>query len=502
MSLVLPKSYSKTTCFVLFLILLYSLVLNLWNNDFPLGYHPDEAKKVRFIEQSQQDFYHPILLLQVVRSLNFVIDIKNSQHLAELGRTVSGILGTALVAISFFIAKRRLTPQWALIFAFALATSPILVIHSHYLKEDIIFVCFLMLSLLLLLRCFDWPTKTRFFLFGIAAGLTISSKYIGFIIFPIYLLAPIIYRCQNKKNIYIGLLFGFIIALISFLIINLPLFKDVEIFMKGLSFETNHALNGHSVITPIPIYFYEYWFSYYVVNGLIPGITGVLTLLGIGYLLYVLFLWKRASNEDRLFSFFLLCFYLVIEISPLKTTMRYVMPLVPLFILFSCCAVIKIMQMTLESLLTKKIASIGVLIVFSAGLVYETWDTLHLDYYLAHDTRAQLVAWYQEKKPSEVVCEHYTGVAKRANCLGVLNLEEEKLAGVKYLVASKLNYNRFYVAKNLHTHTPKVDEIYNAYEYLFSLPYIEIKPTYKSFDFSNPVIRIISIEQDSRSPDV
>lgn len=47
-----------------------SLTLTWTNNNFPLGYHFDEPKKVTFIITGEQDFHHPILMLELVRWAN------------------------------------------------------------------------------------------------------------------------------------------------------------------------------------------------------------------------------------------------------------------------------------------------------------------------------------------------------------------------------------------------------------------------------------------------
>ncbi|MFC1745172.1 hypothetical protein ACFL35_14350 [Candidatus Riflebacteria bacterium] len=102
------KIPSYMSCFRIFSlagILLFSLFLNLWNNDFPLGYHVDELKKTSYILTGRQDFKHPILMLNIIRFINLFLKVKDPQKLVEMGRTVSGIFGTPGVLVFFLVAN-------------------------------------------------------------------------------------------------------------------------------------------------------------------------------------------------------------------------------------------------------------------------------------------------------------------------------------------------------------------------------------------------------------
>ena len=66
-------SISSKRMAVLIGILIFSLFLNHWNADFPPEYQGDELKKILFIQEGRQDFQHPILMLQAVRSLNYFL---------------------------------------------------------------------------------------------------------------------------------------------------------------------------------------------------------------------------------------------------------------------------------------------------------------------------------------------------------------------------------------------------------------------------------------------
>jgi len=82
---------------VLLVGILLTIALNFWNNDFAFGLHPDEKKKVRFVQTGNQDFHHPILMIQAGRIVNHVVKTGNKQELIPYLRSVSAISGLLLV---------------------------------------------------------------------------------------------------------------------------------------------------------------------------------------------------------------------------------------------------------------------------------------------------------------------------------------------------------------------------------------------------------------------
>jgi len=73
-------------------LLFLSAGLNLYNNTFPLGYHYDEPKKVRFVKSGDQDFHHPLLMLQIVRIANRVLGYRDDHKIVVLGRSTMALV--------------------------------------------------------------------------------------------------------------------------------------------------------------------------------------------------------------------------------------------------------------------------------------------------------------------------------------------------------------------------------------------------------------------------
>ena len=74
--------------------------------------------------------------------------------------------------------------------------------------------------------------------------------------------------------------------------------------------------------------------------------------------------------------------------------------------------------------------------------------------------------------------------------------------GVTHVVASSFAYERYYRGAELPGQADYIYRGHAQYEQLFSLPYVEIRPQYMSFAFSNPTIRIVDIRplRDAAKP--
>lgn len=473
------------------ILLLASFLLFFHNNDFPLGYHPDEVKKVDFIQNGTQDFYHPILLLQSVRGANGILRITDPQKIAELGRLISALAGVVMVGATFFLAKRLMPPAWALLASAMTAACPLIAVHAHYLKEDLLFTCFAMLTLLQLLRTLDAPKASQFVLLGILLGLAASSKYVGALLIPLCLIAPCILPDGTKAKYFKGLIVSGILALTTFLTINYPLLSDPALFLRGVDYEFHHAVQGHDYLAPIPISPFDFWFGFHFLYSLIPGIGFITALLGALYTFSVIFSWRKSSQDEKILSLFILLFYFAAELSPLKPFpdfMRYMIPVVPPLAIFACQACRFLFR-------GKRILpAIGLTSFLLAAAGYSAWNTISLVKNMSHDTRDISTLWMMEHE-GEYLAERYTGKnqSNRYRTLADTNIEKAQAEGIKYLIISSFVYDRIVFAKTLPHHDPAIDAILNDYHRLLTYPYIEIKSDTPSYAFTNPTIKIIDI---------
>lgn len=498
------KSNKKVQGCIILFILLFSLGLNFWNLNFSYEYHIDEIKKVKLIQENDQGFFHPILLLQAAKLANMFLRYEDLHNVALVGRGVSAISGALTVWLIYLVARRKLSFKYAAATALAAATSPIIVVHSHYFKEDMVFSCCVLFSIYRLLRFFDHgealckPDRSWISL-GFAVGLAFSAKYIGFLFVPILLFLPLILSLPDKQTWYKKILSALLLAFTTFLLINYPLFFNLEKFFTHLNYEITHALSGHGVIglgnqDPIAITYRDFWFGFHLMYSIVPGMTLLMALFGVGCFLYAVFKWRVLGQQEKILVFTALFFYLAVECSPMKPFpdfMRYVLPIIPILLYFGFKG---IQYLSKKHVLLCRIASPILLI----GMGYAAWDSSQLIYHLRHDTRDLAVEWIAQSGKN-VKGELYTTFDRRIRTVSSLDISNERKQGVEYLLVSNFMYDRIMIANRLQECPEAIRKAYTIYQNLFELPYIEIKPAHRSFAFSNPTIRIIDIRKKKKA---
>jgi 4-amino-4-deoxy-L-arabinose transferase-like glycosyltransferase len=277
-------------------ILAGTLLLNLANNDFPLHYHADEPKKVGLILDGRETFTHPLLLLQVTRLANMVAHRTDPQEIVVLGRGVSAVFGALIVLAVYIMAHALVGPTGSLIIAVGVALTPLVAVHAHYLKEDIYVTPACIAALWFLNRLIsrrDWLSTCGL---GLLTGLAISAKYIGVLLLIIYLAAPMICHLEDFAGYYRRLILALGPAVLIFLLVNYPLIYDFDGFRRGLAYEVTHVRTGHDLrIKPLP-----HFFSFHLLNSVIPGITWMLAVPAFVFMGQVLVWWRQTSWHNRL----------------------------------------------------------------------------------------------------------------------------------------------------------------------------------------------------------
>ena len=80
-----------------------------------------------------------------------------------------------------------------------------------------------------------------------------------------------------------------------------------------------------------------------------------------------------------------------------------------------------------------------------------------------------------------------------------IDLAEARQRGVDYLVASSFMYERYFLGSQFKGQDAEIYQVHQQYVELFKHPYVEIRPSYKSFGFNNPVIRIVDIRPPQKA---
>lgn len=479
-------------------ILALSAFLNLSNLGFPLGYHADEPKKVFFITTGLQDFRHPILMLQVVRAANLGFRWSEPQQTVLLGRGVVALCGTLTVLLSYLLAKRAMGPAAAAGVALSVAVSPTLVIHAHYLKEDTVLVTGLLASILCFLRFVRRVDGWSTLWLGLATGLACSTHYKAILLPFLYLMAreeP--RRTAGLGRFYAGLAGAMAIATAVFLAVNWPLLRAWPTFVAGVSFDVDHVLVGHDE----RITWSDYYLGFHLLHSLAPGMGWPALVVALGGLLWTLARWRRAGFHERWLVAYVVVFYFVPELSPLKPApgySRYMLPVVPPLLYLAWSAIEGARRRVPDRIVAALLLAMSV----GALVVSPLYITSRLLLGMSHDTRDRAAEWLK-RNPGKALFEQYGrpgfGSSGDVWTLTALDLTEVRRQGVDYLVASSLLYERFYRGSRLANQGPEIYETHRRYVELFERPYVEIAPDFRTFAFSNPVIRIIDLREPPSS---
>ena len=456
---------------------------------FPLGYHGDEPKKVGFILTGEQDFHHPILILQLGRVANLVARRIDPQQVVLVGRAVSLVAGLATVWLGYLIARRMMSDTWALAAAMAVGVSPIMVVHAQYLKEDVLYTACAMASLLAMSRLAADPSWANVLLSGLATGAAMSAHYKSAILIAMYLTLPLYSAETRTWRFAKGIVLTLPLAAYVFVLVNYPLLDYPAVFLAGVEHESTHVVTGHTLkVYPLPNFF-----CFHLRHSVLPGMTWPAAFIGIAGFVGACLGWRKLTTIEKLLVMFVTLNYLAAEITPSKPEpdyARYILPIVPPLLILGCRGLAGAAR-TFSTSRLRTMHGVAVAIFLLTPLA----DSLLIDYFSWQDTRARADAWLAQAG-GKALREHYSGANRDVASLADLNVDVERKKGVDFLVASSFNYDRYFVGSRLPNQDDYVYERHKAYRNLFAHPFVELRPSYKSFAFSNPTIRIVDI----RSP--
>jgi hypothetical protein len=475
---------------------LLSLSLNLWHLGFPLGYHYDESKKVRFIASHEQDFHHPLLMLDLARVANAIAGERDPQRVVVLGRTITAAAGTLGVAVLYLLARRMLGPAAALGAALVMASAPIVVVHAHYLKEDTYLVSSGLLVFLAVYAYIGRPSGWRATVVGAALGTAASTHYkslvlVAAVAMPIVLTPRLRTTCcQPARLLAIS---G--AAAATFLAWNYPAVMSPDRLLNGMASEGEHAVWGHFV----PIYWYHYWGGYHLVHSVMPGMTWPVSLGAVAAAMWFTARWRGLAPVEQMLLLYGWLSYIIPEVSPLKPPpddARYVLPLIPVLCYFLAKGVDR-----LSSYATRGRTPVArVVCAASLALVCVLsclTKTVGIVSDMADDTRAKAERWVNDMG-YRAVYETMASASltpERQPWGHSLDLNRLRLAGYTHFVASSFAYDMYFRGESLSDQSPSVKRRAAAYRRLLQGTVHEIRPAHETFAFSNPIIRIVDLSK-------
>jgi 4-amino-4-deoxy-L-arabinose transferase-like glycosyltransferase len=482
-----------------------SLTLNWTNNNFPLGYHFDEPKKVTFIITGEQDFHHPILMLELVRWANQWGTGRTPQEVVELGRTIMAIVGALIPVVMILVAMPYLGRGAAVLLGAVLAVTPTMVLHSHYLKEDILLVLLSWAALGAFSQYFRTRNEVWLLVAGICWGFAMGSHYKGLLVGVVAIPFLLFDRALTGKMRGVWLLLISGLAVLGFLLPNAVIVDKWDVFVSGFNHERNHALSGHFV----PIYWSDFYLTYHLQYSLLPGLTYGLGIAAVGSCLWWTIRVSSLQPGERLWLAFVWVSYLVPEISPLKPNpdeARYILPMVPGLLYFLVKSWQSLWFVRWQTVAEARTASShsgrhwpqfvwrGSLVLIGgtvAGLT--AYDTVQLNHYLNRDTRAELATW-AESPGIKLLGEPMTGTDIRVSYAYDMDMDRLRQEGYTHYALSSFAYDPYLVTAHLDGHSPAVQARRSAYLALLQQSSKKFEPKHRSFGFSNPKLVVVDLQ--------
>ena len=279
----------------------------------PLGVAFDEPLKVGFVLNGKQNFGHPILMLQIIRFVDFLTGSANQASAVYFGRLAAAASGGLLVFSATALARRAVGDFAALGAGVLTAVAPLTVLHAQLIKEDIFVAPWLILGVLALDHLVATPRWRQAVLFGITAGLAASAKYVGVVLVPLSLLPPL-WVATDLRRYYLMVALAVLVGLAVFCAVDLPLFTSPRVFVTGVEGEVNHALSGHLVV--LTGWDANYLFTWKA--NIWPGLRAPLALAGLAGALLVAARWPASPPVLRRLLILAVAWYLMHELSPMK----------------------------------------------------------------------------------------------------------------------------------------------------------------------------------------
>ena len=475
--------------------------------DFPGFYHPDEARKsrvvLRMIEGGTLDpgyFLHPSLLLYSALAVSKVLAFlgvdfgREALLVVYSGRVVSALLGSATIILVYAIGSRSFSRISGAFAAALIAVLPLHVTCSRYMKEDIIFSTFGLLSLVFVLEFLRTARNRDLYLAAFIGGISMGSKYTGVLSSLFIALAPVLLwgtKAISRQTLVLLVKCGALFAL-AFLLCSPFSVMNFDKFSQDFLAEGSHVVRGHGGIS-IPAW--GELFTYHLDRSVFPGATPYVVLLG---LFGIGVLAARRRKEDLTILFGLVLFYLAAELikaKPMPQPERYILPVLAFLALAGAEGLRAIWCRTCVSWWAIGALLLATPLIRSVDLASELKD----------DTRLQSARWITANLPKRsrilLLGEvkylprlspnrfklRMTGAERGRDRIGTDALRASES---KYVVTTSLSYDRFLLQPNA---DPVLKDIFESYEREFELVKA-IRPRYGTYGFHNPTVKIYRIK--------
>lgn len=453
----------------------------------PLGVAFDEPLKVNFVLKGKQNFQHPILMLQLVRLASFLAGTSDKESVFALGRLAAAASGGLLVFSAIAVARRATGDLAALGAGVLTAVAPLTVLHAQLFKEDMFLAPWLILGLLALDHLVERPAWRQAVLFGLAAGLAASAKYVGVVVLALSLLPPL-WVDTDLGRYYRMVALAVAVAAAVFCAVNLPLFANPLTFVGGVKSEVDHALTGHLIV----LYGWQSHFIFTWTANLWPGLRAPLALTGLAGALIVAASWRESPPVLRRLLIFGLAWYLLHELPPMKPFpegARHVTVMAAVFAIFAAFA-----AEWVANRLQPRFRAVTVAAMIAAIAVIPAITSYRLVQSAANDTQVVTKRIAESLSQPAIWARPATTEPSLELSRPVETIEQRP----GFVVINELFAEQYLKALSLGGQKRQMRQRARAYEALAKRPALRVSSTAGSFAFRNAPYRIIALQGDSQ----
>lgn len=420
----------------LLLILLVGFYFRTFNINWDSGFsfHPDERAIVMFtipltFPQSFAEFLSPesplnpnffaygnfpLYLLKIAGEVVGFFNpiLKDYGGLQLVGRAISAIFDTATIILIYILGKKTFSRTTGIFAAFLYGVSTLPIQLSHYYAVDTILTFFIILTLLIEIYFLKKQTYLYALLLGISFGLALATKVsaVIFIVSILLIFGLIIYKKRGKEILRTAFQFVLFISVTFFTFIATQpyVLLDFSNFFEQVQLQSK--MSRDAFIFPYTLqYFNKTPYLYEMKNIFFWGLGPFISLLSIaGLLIYIRSLFVKKISIESVIIFSSLLLYFSVFGSFAVGWMRYMLPIYPLFVIFSGYSVAmfikkQYIKAIIKDILKRKLLLVGFVIL----ILLHPFSFIEI--YKKVNTRIQASYWMDEniKIGSVLAIEHW-----------------------------------------------------------------------------------------------
>jgi len=323
-----------------------------------------------------------------------VIKLITMMDFFTTAKLITLLSGVGVVCLTYLLSKKVFSEHTALLSVALLTTNNLFFLHSFLVETDMLFVLFFLLTIYFLIIGDGWK---NYFGAGAFSGISYMVKYGIFSVFPVVFILTLIDIAENG---FIDGLKKISVFLVAFFIFSSPWLINNNL-KNGSCFYSKHYLNiawGMNRPEPMPK---SYWKEYSNINnkyssmkdvvldskkllanwyrnikGLPEIIIRVMSLIAIFLVPAYVMVFEDIDKKKLILIMISLSFLSLVTIA--YTWDRYLLPVVPIFAIFSAYSILKIIprSFNIDKIIKKFSINISFrLVVVSALLLYSVFHS-------------------------------------------------------------------------------------------------------------------------------